>query len=299
VTPIRTLRRASFLFLCLWFAALPLSAADLRVRFYDCGQGDAALVRTPSGRAYLIDAGPNDRVLGEDFDAGEDVILPDLKALGVKELRAVVVSHPHLDHYGGALTLLERFPVRELIDPGWPVSSPHYLKLLQTVERKRIAYRNAKEGETLDWDPAVKVEVLGPREKPYARSGKKENLNNRSVVLKITYGKIAFLFTGDAEREAEKHLVKTFGPKLKATVLKAPHHGSKTSSTAEFLKAVRPETVVISCGRRNSYRHPHPGTMARFGKFGIRTVRTDLEGSVDVTTDGKTYRIEAAQPRRP
>lgn len=267
-------------------------AADLRVHFFDCGQGDSALVLAPSGRAFLIDAGPDDRLHGGTFDAGEDVILPYLRSHRILALQAVVLTHPHLDHYGGALAVTAQWPVREVIDPGWPVSAPPYLQLLRILEQRHIAYRNVREGDRLEWDPALTVEVFGPREKIYARSVKKENPNNRSVVLKITYGHVSFLFPGDAERQAESYLVRKFGGRLRATVLKAPHHGSKTSSTAAFLRAVRPEVTVISCGRGNRYGHPHPGTLARLGRIGTKIYRTDLDGSVDITTDGRTYRVE-------
>lgn len=266
---------------------------NLVVTYLDCGQGDAIVIRTPTGKTYLIDAGPNEREHGGSFDAGTDVIVPFLQSRKTKTIAGIVISHPHLDHYGGALSVMENFSVRELIDSGWPTKSPPYLRVLKKVEKDGIAYRVVKEGDKLNWDPYLKVEVFGPRVEPYEANPEKENPNNRSIVIKLIYKKIAFLFSGDAELEAEDHLANSFGSKLESQILKAPHHGSRTSSSDEFLSAVNPEAVIISCGRRNRFGHPAPSTLDRYKQRGLKYYRTDQDGTVQVISDGNRYTIKA------
>ncbi len=268
------------------------SSENMVVTFLDCGQGDAIVIRTPGGKIYLIDGGPNERAHGGNLDAGEDVIVPFLESRKVKVVDGIVVSHPHLDHYGGIPAVMDRFTVREFIDSGWPTKSPPYLQVLKRVEQKKMIYRVVKEGNTLNWDPKLKVEVFGPSDEPYADNPDKENPNNRSVVLKVTYNKVAFFFSGDAELEAEDHLVRTFGKRLESHIMKAPHHASKTSSMEEFLDALNPELVVISCGRRNRFGHPNPTVLDRFKQRGLKYFRTDQDGTVQVITDGKRYSVK-------
>jgi beta-lactamase superfamily II metal-dependent hydrolase len=157
---------------------------------------------------------------------------------------------------------------------------------MEAISAKKIPVKAVRQGDTLDWDAELKVQVLWPPK------NFKGSDNNSSVILRITHGKNSFLFPGDAEREAEEEIVQTYGPGLRSNVLKAPHHGSKTSSTEEFLSAVSPNLAVISCGRKNRYGHPYPAVLERLEKLGVSVYRTDLDGTVEIISDGETLSIK-------
>ena len=264
-------------------------SGKLSVTFLYCGQGDCAVIETPSGKTYLIDAGPSDKNYGGVFDAGESVIIPFLKSAKAVKLDALLITHTHLDHYGGAQFILNNFNTDEWIDSGIPVSAPDYLEILKTLDAKHIRYSTVKAGDRLDWDKSLTVEVLAPwpQNRPDARK-----INDTSIVIKLTYGSVSFLFAGDAEKQEQADLVKKYGRKLKSQILKFPHHGSRTAKHQGFLAAVDPETVVISCGRKNKFFHPHTSTLKMLKRSGAKIYRTDTDGSVQVTTDGKTYSID-------
>lgn len=262
-------------------AAALLLAGEFTATFLDCGQGDAIVLKVPSGKIYLIDAGPNDKEYGGNFDAGQEVVAPYLASRNTKEIEAILISHLHLDHYGGVAAVISSFTVREIVDSGRRSKAPPYLKLMKEAAAKNIFRKAVRQGDNLNWDPELKVEVLWPPE------GFKGSDNDSSVGLRITHGKNTFLFPGDAEREAEAEMVKAYGPGLRSDVLKAPHHGSRTSSTEEFLDAVNPRLAVISCGKKNAYRHPYPAVLERFEKREISFYRTDLDGTVEIISDGE------------
>lgn len=268
------------------------SAGNLIVTFLDCGQGDAIVIKTPKGKIYLIDTGPNDKSYGGKFDAGNDVIIPFLESRKVKVINGMIISHPHLDHYGGTLSIFDKYRVLEYEDSGWATKSPVHLNILKKIDAEKIIYRAVKEGDILQWEDPLAIEIFGPRSESYSTDPAKENPNNRSIILKLTYKKISFLFSGDAEAESEDYVIKKYGNRLEAHILKAPHHASKTSSTEEFLKTIKPEVVIISCGRKNRFRHPYPATLERFNELGIKYYRTDTEGTIQVITDGTRYSIK-------
>ncbi len=283
----------------LLFVTARLLAGNLTVTFLDCGQGDAIVLHTPGNKTYLIDTGPNDLEHGGNFDAGKMVVVPFLNARRTNSLDGILISHPHLDHYGGTFAVIRAFAIKELIDAGALTAAPPYLRLLKEAELRNIKYRVVKTGDILDWDPEIKAEVLWPAKKGAEKKSKKkkrDGLNDQSIVLKITHGKNTFLFPGDAEKEAESELVRIYGHELLSKVLKAPHHGSKTSSTDEFLDAVNPQLAVISCGRRNRYHHPFPAVLERLEERKISFYRTDADGSIEVISDGKDLSIKALNP---
>jgi competence protein ComEC len=285
--PARAYLRRALLAAALWAAALPLPAKnrEMIVTFLDCGQGDAIVIQTPNGRTVLIDAGPVEP--NGEFDAGHDVVAPFLAAHHITHIDAAVFSHPHLDHIGGFKYILKHIPVKNIYDPGYSYPSPDYSEVLQLVQEKKVHYSVARAGDTLDWDPDLKVRVLGPpKTLPW------DEPNNNSMVVQAQYGKIKFLFTGDIEEDAEYELVIRQGPVLESTILKVPHHGSRTSSMPELLDYVKPEVAVISCGRMNRFRHPSKKTLDRYEEYKIPVYRTDTQGSIRIVTDGKTYRVE-------
>jgi len=259
---------------------------ELVVTYLDCGQGDSILLQTPDNKSILIDAGPLEA--SEGLDAGRDAIAPYLREQGIRRLDVVVFSHPHMDHIGGFKYILKNFSVGYVYDVGYSYPSPDYKDVLSLIQKKNIKYSVARSGDTLDWGPSLKVRVLGPpRELPW------DNPNDNSMLIQVQHGKVKFLFTGDIEKEAEFEAVIRHGPTLESQIFKAPHHAANTSSTKEFLDHVRPETVVVSCGRRNRFGHPNKKIIGRYEDYGLRVYRTDLQGHIRVISDGKKYRVEA------
>lgn len=272
----------------IFYAQQEQSSKNLYVYFLDVGQGDGAFIRTPNGKNILIDAGQC--AMGDDeFDAGLEIVLPFLTKKNIKKIDYVIASHAHADHIGGLLSVMQKIPVGVVYDSGFPYSSPVYEKFLQIIKLKKISYKIVQQGDTLNWDTDLTVKVLSPR-----RNRLFEDPNNNSLVLKITYKDISFLFTGDAEALAEDEMVANYKKsELSSVILKVPHHGSKTSSTEDFLDAVNPEIAVISCGRYNRFRHPHSDTVRKYNDYRIELHRTDKEGTVFVSTDGETYTIKS------
>ncbi len=264
---------------CAAFLALPAVAAStgagaLEIHFIDVGQGDAVAIRTPADRWILVDAGPRD----EGFDAGERRVLPFLRAHGARRLEALVLTHPHADHVGGAPAVLGALPVGRVIDPGLPTGTPWYLETLRAAEARRVPWAEAREGRTLTLDGVV-VELLWPLPGSLDFVA---DANKISAVIQVRYGSFSALLTGDAGEEEEAAILARHPGGLRAQLLKAGHHGSRTSTSAALLDALRPELVVVSAGRRNHYGHPAPETLRRLEARGIPVARTDREGNVSV-----------------
>jgi len=260
---------------------------ELEVVYLNVGQGDSTLINTPGGKHILIDGGIGGGSFGSE-DQGKKMVLPYLRSHGINRLDTVVGTHPDFDHIGGLSSVIraKNLTIGEFLDPGVPHPSRGYLDLLNAVkDRPEIRYRQPRAGDVLDWGEEVKAEVVSP---PYLM---KDN-NESSIVIKLTYGDISFLFTGDAAGTAEELMVKKYNYRLRTTILKAGHHGSKHSCTKGFLKKVRPEVAIFSCGKDNTYGHPNEETIRRLKKIGAQMYRTDKQGTITITTDGKDYRIK-------
>ncbi|MCK4648333.1 helix-hairpin-helix domain-containing protein, partial [bacterium] len=248
---------------------------NLRVTFIDVGQGDGCLIQTPGGKNIIIDGGRPGQ--------GQKVVSL-LRGKGIRRIDCVVATHPDMDHIGGLIAVLNSFEIGVVLDIGHPHTTRTYEDFLETIEEKNISYRIMKRGDALDWGEEVSVQVLNP---PKELHGSK---NEDSIVLRLVYGKISFLFTGDIGRPAEEDLVTTYHKNLRTTILKCPHHGSRYSSTSPFLEEVRPEVVIISVGR-NSYGHPTEEAMDRYREIGTKIYRTDIDGNITVTSDGRSYQV--------
>lgn len=268
-----------FIFLLL---SLVFAEKYLKVYFLDVGQGDATYIITPNNRTLLIDGGDWD----EFFNAGEEVIIPFLKRKKTSTIDFVIISHPHRDHIGGLISVLKKIDVKMVCDPGFPHPTDTYHEFLQTIHEGKSKYRIIRGKSKLYIDEDIDAVVFYPPNR-----FKFDDPNNNSVVLKITYGKVSFLFTGDLEQDGEMDLVNFYKHELKSTVLKSPHHGSSTSSTQKFLDSVNPRIVVISCGYRNRYGYPHTEVLRRYKRMGIKILRTDLNGTIEMTTDGENIKI--------
>lgn len=246
----------------------------LTVYFFDVGQADCALVRA-DGHDMLIDAG----------DRGDDGrVLGLLRDRGVTRLDYIVATHPHADHIGCMASVVREFDFDSILMPDAETGTKTFEELLDAIDEKGAAVDVPSPGDTFSLGGA-RVEVLAPA-KGY------DNLNDMSIVLRLTYGDTSFLLTGDAEKASERDMLAS-GLPLSADVLKVGHHGSNTSSREKFLKAVSPKYAVISCGKDNSYGHPDRDTLKRLEDAGAKVFRTDENGTVTAFSDGINVKITA------
>jgi competence protein ComEC len=262
----------------------------LRATFLDVGQGDSALIDLPDGHAIVVDGGG---LVGSPIDVGERVLAPALRSRRRRELEAVVLTHPHPDHFGGLASGLTSVRFGALWDTGEGEiegTAGGYGALLAMARARRAPVMRPDALCGVRELGGATVEVLAPCPAYSPDRG----ANDNSFVLRIAYGSRALLLVGDSEREAEADLLRSAGARLRADVLKVGHHGSRTSSTPAFLAAVAPREAVISAGCRNRFGHPHPSTLAALAAAGTRVWRTDRDGAVVVTTDGRSLEVHAA-----
>lgn len=261
--------------------AIPKNAAAqaLTVQVLDVGQGDAILVRTAE-QVVLIDTG----------DIGtREKLVSYIKKMGISVIDKVIITHAHADHLGGMAAVFDNFTVKQIYDSGFAATTNTYRQYLLTAQKKKIPFAVLQSGSQVELGDGVVLKILAP-EKPYI-TGTDSDVNNNSIVAKLVYNQFSMLLTGDAQAESEERMVKRYGSELKCQVLKSPHHGSRTSSTAAFLKAAAPEAVVISLSANNDYQHPHPSVMKRYQNAKLKIYRTDQNGTVTITSDGKSYQI--------
>lgn len=246
-------------------------SANLAIHFIDVGQGDSTLIQTPSGKTMLIDAGENDK--------GESVV-NYIKKQGIKKLDYVIGTHPHSDHIGGLDNVINSLDVKCVYMPKVSHNTETFKDVLSAVRNKGLKVETAKTGVKLNLDQNIKLEMFSPNLSKY------DNLNNYSPIMKLTYGEVSFIFTGDAEAEVEKEVL-TKNINLKADILKLGHHGSSTSTTNRFLKAVSPKYAIISAGKGNEYGHPHKETIHKLINAEIQIFRTDQLGTIVAVSNGK------------
>lgn len=277
-------------------AAVPflrLPRHELELHVLSVGQGDGMVLRTPRGRWYVIDTGP----AWEGGDAGARVILPFLRRQGANRLSGLVLTHPHADHVGGAVSLVRAMPVEGVWDGGQAADdNPAYSAFLGALLERHVPFRVVTAGERKELEPGLWLEVLGPSAPSFR--GTHSDCNNNSVVLRLRYRDSSILLAGDLEQEAERQLVHTVGAGLRSDVLKVSHHGSRFGSMPEFLAAVRPRMSVISVGERNLFHHPAPATLERLEGLGP-VYRTDRQGAITLSSDGHGWRVRTVRPMAP
>jgi beta-lactamase superfamily II metal-dependent hydrolase len=253
----------------------PLAENDIRVHFIDLGQADGILLQSGEN-AVLIDGGEYKT---------RDSLVNYLRGAGITSLDYVVATHPHSDHIGGLAAVIRQFDVKNILMPDATNNTATFDSLLAAIEDKGLSVTVPSVGDKITAG-IIELTVLAPAGKDF------KDLNNASIVLRMAHGDIAFLFTGDAETPSETEMLNG-GLNLRADVLKAGHHGSRTATSAQFLDAVRPATVVVTCGRQNSYGHPHKEFLEIVNQpeRNITLLRTDESGTIIMTTDGKDIRL--------
>ena len=270
---------------------------QLTISMLDIGQGDAVLIQT-GAKNILIDTG--DDKYYEDGKKGKEntQLLTELQKLKIDHIDTLVMTHAHADHIGKADKVIAQYGVKELVYNGIPSTSKYFINALKAAKANGTQQVKVKAGDVLDFGNGVSFEIVSPSQSlidedtSAIKAKKKVDVNNESVVGRLTFGDFAMLFTGDAEGPVEKTMAASYGKKLKCQVLKAGHHGSKTSSTAEFLKLVQPESVVMSLGVNNQYGHPHEALLNRLQKQGVKNIyRTDANGTITIVSDGSSYSI--------
>jgi competence protein ComEC len=266
----------------------PAPGGNLRIYALDVGQGDGFLVISPQGKTVLIDAGPT--------DAGDEVVAA-LRQHGLRQIDLMIATHPHADHIGGMKKVFDTFRVKKFLDSGQTYGTATYEKLLREIQENKVPYVKAVRGQAIEVEPGLKFDVYGPPHPPFSEAdiGKDRSVQNaNSVVLRLSYGSFAMLFTGDAEFETEDQIMKA-GANLQANVLKIGHHGSRHATSGKFLAAVAPQFAIISVGASNDYGHPAQLTLDRLKKANIQTLRTDLSGAIEIFSDGKTFEARPAR----
>ncbi len=259
-----------------------ISAEELLVHFIDVGQGDAIFIQSEIA-SVLIDG-------GDRWDWVGEVVVSYLKQQNVREIDAIFSTHPHADHIGGLPAVLENFPVKKIYDSGRVHTTLTYENYLQLIYDLDIPYSTPRRGEKLHIGD-LEFLVLHPDE-----DVDKYSLNNASIVLRLEFGEVSFVFTGDAEERAEREMVES-GLPLESTILKLGHHGSSTSTNPFFLEEVSPEIAVAQVGEDNRYGHPHDEVVELLDREGIRFFRNDLDGNIVVGTDGEDYWVETEKER--
>jgi competence protein ComEC len=271
-----------------WWPLAPLRARGVELHLIDVGQGDAIALRTPRSRWILVDAGRSWR----GGDAGRATVIPYVRRHG-GSVAAFVLSHPHADHAGGAATIVRALRPGVFWDGAYLGTSDTYRDALAAVATAGVTWDRVRPGQRVTIDD-VHLEFLAP-DSAWTRA--LDDPNEASVVMRVRYGAVRFLLVGDAEREEERWLLERDSLALRAEVLKVGHHGSSTSTTADFLRAVRPAVALVSVGAGNTYGHPNAHVLASLAAQGATVLRTDRQGSVVVRSDGAILEIQAQGDR--
>lgn len=260
-----------------WLTVFDLNKyGSLEVDFFDIGQGDAIFIETSDNHQILIDGGPGSVVLEK---LGAEMPFWD------RTIDLIILTHPHEDHVSGLIKVLENYEVENVLWTGISMETAIFKKWQEAIKEAKIY--TAQSGQMVIADKMV-LEIIYPFESLENREVK--NIDDTSIVSRLVFGDNSFLFTGDAFQSVEKQMVER-GIYLSSGILKVGHHGSKTSSSQEFIEKVLPEMAVISAGKDNKYGHPNQETLATLEKYGIRIFRTDQQGDIKIICNGKNYAV--------
>lgn len=244
---------------------------NLMISYMDVGQGDAAYIKV-NGNDILIDAGPR---------SNSKELLEQLKAKNIDDFELVIATHPHEDHIGGMVDVFKEYNVKNFYSPKVTHTTKTYENLVKAVKDEGLKINELKGGMVIDLGDGADFEVFTPQNSNY------EELNDYSPIMKLNFGETSYLFTGDAEKLAENEALAKYKDSLDSDVIKFGHHGSSSSSSPAFIEAVSPEYGIISCEKGNKYGHPHKETLDIIKKYNIKTFRTDTDGEIILTSDGK------------
>lgn len=267
----------------IWVAVFEVEAysGKLILDVFDVGQGDGIYIQV-SGNQILIDGGPDNSILSK---------LGKVMPFWDRSIDLLILTHPHLDHIGGALEVLKRYSIGMVMESGVSHSIPEYEEWHRLLQEKNVKVITARGGQTLSLGPAASLDILTPFQSFIGEAPK--NVHDSMVVSRLRYGSTAALFMGDAEKSLEYRLLyESLNSKfysLNSDLLKVGHHGSKTSTSEDFLRAVSPKFAVISVGRKNRYGHPHQEVLDRLKEYGARVFRTDLDGDIRFVSDGADF----------
>lgn len=302
----RLLLSIAILTLLPFVAAAAPESGKLTITYLDMPEhGLAVVLQTPSGKTYLIDTGHS----SAKYDAGRDSIAPFLKARGIAQIDGIAISHPHGDHYGGALWLLDHYPVKEFVDTGYAARGLAlvYSRLRQHAQERGAVYRQANAGDKLAWDDKLEVEVLSPPKSMHgteadpAKISEHGLLNTNSLFLRIQHGENVFIFPGDAYGLGQRYVLANTPPeKLRAAVVTAAHHGFNTSP--ELAAATHPKFAIASC---LSWYADHAGgvqpgetTEKLFTPLGTQVFVTAWHGNIEIISDGKDVTAKPDHEKR-
>jgi competence protein ComEC len=264
----------SIVLVLLFLTPVAVTGNELLVHFIDVGQGDSILIQTPECRNMLIDGG--------DTDCGEK-LKEYLRSHGVEVIDVLVSTHPHADHIGGLIPVIRDFEVKAVYDSAKVHTTRTYESYLELIDEKDIPFFVPRRGDTILLG-TLAFEVLHPVDVEEC------SVNNASIVLRVEYGRMSFLFTGDGEKEAEDEMLQAC-TNLDAVILKVGHHGSRTSSQEAFISAVKPKVAIIMVGDGNRYGHPDQLTLDRLVNYGAEVYSTCVYGTVIIQTNGETYKV--------
>lgn len=259
------------------YASQQKALSKLKVHYIDVGQGDSELLQC-NGVNILIDTGESDQA---------QHLIQYLEQQGVTTIDYLFLTHPHTDHMGGAVKLMEHFPVKQVYLTNRTHTTVSYRKLIETIKNKNIKRVQAKAGTSIAFTKQLKGLIVAPNHLY-------DDINASSIVLKVTYGKNSFLFTGDATIETEQDILND-GYDISADVYKVSHHGSSTSNSVRFIDAINPSICVIEVGANNSYGHPHKEVQELLSNRKTTVYRTDKNGSIVITSNGKTLSVSSSK----
>jgi len=247
---------------------------SLEVTFFDVGQGDAIFIETPYKNQILIDGGPNSMILEK---------LAQEMPFWDKTIDLIILTHPEADHMTGLLSVLESYDIKRILWNGIVRDTSQYDKWKEMIGEENAEIIIAHSSQEIKIGK-VSLDILYPFQSLEGEEVK--DSNDTSIVSRLTFGNNSFLFTGDATKVSENKMISQEGYDLNSDVLKVGHHGSKTSTSAEFLENVLPDIAVISCGEDNSYGHPHEIVLKNLEEFGIKILRTDQDGDIKIISNG-------------
>lgn len=257
------------LFICILFSIYKIIPKNLKIYFIDVGQGDSCLIVTPLNKKILIDGGGS---TDKDFDIGEKILMPYLLDRKISTIDYVFISHFDTDHVGGLLYILENMKVKNVIISKQPENSENFKVFLKIIKKKNLKLIVVDRGDKLNIEKNIYFEVLSPESNNFIQEN---TLNNNSIVCKFYYKTFSVLFTGDIEEIAEKQILQQYKNNLQilnSTVLKVAHHGSKSSSTDDFIKAVDPKFALIGVGKNNKFGHPNEVVIKKLEGMRVKNI---------------------------